>query len=445
MDVVDVDAARRHRRRAPDRGVEGQRGLDQLERRVLEGIEGQVMAMAIELKKKVAEVGVVANGGSTGNALDGVLDQLKAALAASGTTLAGLSSAVSTSTPTSPPVMQQIAAHASSCAALRSGTYRIINPHETANDLSYATYRLTVDAPTLTFTDAEPGHDPESAQLTPVEGAPCSFTYTGEFGTETALVSPGGLIVVRSPSSTGPTRTSLLVPEQLIPLAQLAGTWNYLAYVDGENHGVLQPVNGIRVLDAAGKFVSGTECIGLVCAPAGSVVQPNDLTVNPAGGFSIAGEGTAVARAFAFKTSTGAMSMYVLDPNEGGLSVLTKQVALVLPSVGRVNTYWDFTVGSGSFRWAPLNNAQGGATALVSASTTVTEVDQAAHSYTRVRASDQRVDGFTINSPRDGVRYRPAGTNLSAMVNMPITGTGVVVYVSAAANQNFFGISIDQP
>jgi hypothetical protein len=30
-------------------------------------------------------------------------------------------------------------------------------------------------------------------------------------------------------------------------------------------------------------------------------------------------------------------------------------------------------------------------------------------------------------------------------VNMPITGTGVVVYVSAAANQNFFGISIDQP
>ena len=341
--------------------------------------------------------------------------------------------------------MQQIAAHASSCAALRSGTFRIINPHETANDLSYATYRLTLDAAALTFTDAEPGHDPDGATLTPVAGSPCSFTYDGEFGPETALVSPGGVIVVRSPSSTGPTRTSLLVPEQLIPLAQLAGTWNYVAYIDGENHGVLQPVNGIRVIDAAGKFVSGTECNGLVCAPADSVVQPNDLTVNALGGFSIAGEGGASARAFAFKTSEGAMSMYVLDPNEGGLSIFTKQVALVLPNVGKTNKFWDFTVGSGSFRWAPLNNAQGGASALADVSTTVTEVDTTAQSYTRVRASDQRVDGFAINSPRDGVRYRPAGTTVSAALMMPITGTGIVVYASAAANQNFFGFSIDQP
>jgi len=159
----------------------------------------------------------------------------------------------------------------------------------------------------------------------------------------------------------------------------------------------------------------------------------------------VAGEGNAVGRAFAFKTSEGAMSMYILDPNEGGLSIFTKQVALVLPSVGKTNKYWDFTVGSGSFRWAPLNNGQGGATALVEASTTVTEVDPVANRYTRVRASDQRVDGFTINSPRDGMRYRPAGTNASATVMMSITGTGIVVYTSAAANQNFFGISIDQP
>ncbi len=168
---------------------------------------------------------------------------------------------------------------------------------------------------------------------------------------------------MRSPSSTGPIRTSpLLVPEQVIPLAQLAGTWNYVAYVDGENHGVLQPSNGVRVIDAAGKVVSGTECVGLICSPAESVIS--DLTVDAAGGFDIAGEGGAVARVFAFKTGEGAMSLYVLDPNEGGLTVLTKQVALVLPSVGKTSQNWDFTVGSGGFRWAPANNPQGSASAL---------------------------------------------------------------------------------
>jgi hypothetical protein len=267
--------------------------------------------------------------------------------------------------------------------------------------------------------------------------------YEGEFGTETALVSPAGVIVVRSPSSTGPIRTSLLVPEQVIPLAQLAGTWNYVAYVDGENHGVLQPGNGVRVIDEAGKVVSGTECVGLICNPAESVI--NDLTVDAAGGFDIAGEGGAVARVFAFKTGEGAMSLYVLDPNEGGLTVLTKQVALVLPSVGKTNQNWDFTVGNGSFRWAPANNAQGGASVLSDASTKVTEVDVAAQSYTRVRAADQRSDGGTINSPRDGMRSRLAGANVPATVMMPVTGTGLVFYTSVAANQNFFGISIDHP
>lgn len=391
----------------------------------------------------IHDVLVAANGGSVGNALDRALDQLQAALAASQTTLAGLSTAVAAGTTAAAPVLPQIAARASSCAALRSGTYRVINPHETANDHDYAAYRLTLDATALTVTDAEPGHTPESAALTAVAGAPCSFTYEGEFGTETALVSPAGVIVVRSPSSTGPIRTSLLVPEQVIPLAQLAGTWNYVAYVDGENHGVLQPSNGVRVIDAAGKVVSGTECVGLICSPAESVIS--DLTVDAAGGFDIAGEGGAVARVFAFKTGEGAMSLYVLDPNEGGLTVLTKQVALVLPSVGKTSQNWDFTVGSGSFRWAPANNPQGGASALSDQSIAVTEVDVAAQSFSRVRAADQRTDSVTINSPRDGMRTRPAGANVSATVMMPVTGTGLVFYTSTAANQNFFGISIDHP
>ncbi len=407
----------------------------------LAALQGTVDLTGID---PIGDALVAATGNTAGNALDATLDKLAAALAASQTTLATLSTAIATSTTTSSAVLQQIAPPAASCAALRSGTYRIINPHETANDLAYATYRLVIDATTLKITDAEPTHAPESVTMAPVADSPCRFTYEGEFGTETALVSPAGIIVVRSPSSTGPLRTSLLVPEQTIPLAQLAGTFNYMAYVR-EGSGVLTPSNGTMVIDAAGKFVSGTECVGLACTTSAATDLPSPLTANAAGGFDIAGESGGTARAFAFKTADGTVSLFVLDPNQGGLSVFTQQAALKLPAVGQANSFWDFTVGSGSFAWAPPANSDGGASALTESVTTVTEVDSAAQAFTRIRASDQRIDVNIVNSPRDGVRSRPAAKNASATFNMPLGGTGILIYSSVAANQNFFGISVNRP
>ena len=84
--------------------------------------------------------------------------------------------------------------------------------------------------------------------------------------------------------------------------------------------------------------------------------------------------------------------------------------------------------------------------------TTVLSVDAATSSYTRTRALDSRVDGFTINKPRDGLRYRAAGTsattsggsvNYSEIIAMPLSNTGLNVYVSVAANQSFFGVSVN--
>jgi hypothetical protein len=409
---------------------------------LLAGLQGTIDLTGVD---PIGGTLVAAHGAISGNALDALLDQLAAAMAASHTTLADLGTAIATSTPETTPVLHQIAAAASTCSALRSGGYVVINPHETANDTAYAAYHLAIDAVTLQVTDIEPGHEPDSATLTAVDGHPCSFTYDGEFGTETMLASPGGVIVVQSPSFTGPTRTSLLVPAQSIVLSQLAGTWNYMAYVRDTASGPLVPANGVRVIDGAGKFVSGTDCAGLACADSSASNQPGDLVASAAGGFTIADEGGGVSRAFAFVADNGAMSLYVLDPAEGGLSVFTRQSALSLPTVGAVTKFWDLTVGSGSFRWAPVNNAQGGAGVTANNTVTVTTVDAAAGSYTRIRESDQRVDGFTINSPRDGIRARPAGMNYNAALMMPIEGTGIVVYTSVTAGQNFFGISVNQP
>ena len=77
-----------------------------------------------------------------------------------------------------------------------------------------------------------------------------------------------------------------------------------------------------------------------------------------------------------------------------------------------------------------------------------------AGSYARERLSDGRIDSFTINKPRDGLRYRPAGSSLSyaggtvpfsEILSLPLPGTGVTVYASVAAAQNFFGVSVGKP
>lgn len=412
---------------------------------------------------------VAATGSTPGNAQDVLLDQLRDALQSSGTTLATLRAAVAAATPTTaaeaPPALSQVATAAATCAALRSGTYRVINPHETTHDAGYAAYRVSLAAATLTLTDIEPSHQPaapllpDSATLTPVTGASCSFTMPGDFGTQTALVSPSGIVVVRSPSSMAvgaPVRTSLLVPEGSYALSQLAGEWNYITY---NRDGALQPTRynanqlaytgaltasfGKVSLSAGGSFSALTECIAATCTALPSAELPTALSVNPLGGFD-----SGANRVFAFKTSGGAMALFMLMPNEEGLAVLIRQSPLSLPAVGSVSDFWDFEVGSGGFSWAPLAN---GATALSERQMTVTATDATAQTLTRVRTSDGRVDTFAVNSPYPGLRYRAAAaatgsqSALAATVTMPLASGGLTFSANATTSNNFFGLSVSKP
>jgi hypothetical protein len=397
---------------------------------------------------------VAASGSTAGNALDQRLDALAAALTAAQTTLAEVTTAVVTAAP----VQTIVQPAAAACAGLRSGTYRAINPHETIHDPAYASHLLTIDATKLTVVDASAPGPQTPGTFTPDPSAPCKLTAPGDFGTGTAYVSRSGVIVNLSPSSTGPLRTSFIIPEQTIPLSQLAGTWNWLSY-DRDGAGTpLLPKNGTAVINAAGKFVSGTECVGLTCTPWPTPSRRSDLTVHPAGGFSFtytAASGQVdTVRVFAFATASGALSLFVLAPGEEGMSFLTKQVPRTLPAVGTVDKFWDLTVGTGSFSWAPTTGAAGSVTAsLVDTTTTVTAVDTTAQTYTRTRASDGRIDGFKINDPRTGLRYRAPGAStnsagpitLSGTINMPLTDTGITVYQSSESNRNFFGISVIHP
>lgn len=373
---------------------------------------------------------VAASAGTTGNALDQKLDALKAALAAAGITLADVTTALVASGPDSPaPIKTLLQPVVSSCAGLRSGSYRALNANE--SDPAWANHVFTFDATTLTakFFDA--------STATLVDEGNCVFSIDT---VTKLLVSKSGAIVALDAVSDTQNEVSIIIPEQTIALSELAGTWNVLSFERATAGAALKPSTAMFTLDAAGKFTADSECAGLAACTARTSL-PGNVIANEAGGFTFTDSEGASYKVYALKTTDGQLSLYLLNANGLGFSVAARQQALALPEAQAVNKFWDLSIGGSGY-----------AGTVTDTTTTIQSVDTATSSFTRVRASDGRVDGFSVNKPRDGLRYRAAGSsattsggtvNYSEIIIMPLPGTGLGTYVSVAANQSFFGISVN--
>jgi hypothetical protein len=407
-------------------------------------VDAAIAAIASSLKGAVDLTGlnpmrdalVAADGANLGNTHDQKLDALKAALAAARITLPEIGAALATDTGSTAHVATLMNPATASCAGYRSGKYVILSPHEVGHDASRVAHRVSVDAGRLSFVD-----EADSARtvrtLTADAASPCKFSLPGDYGTVTLLVSPSGLAVANAASANGTMRTSIVVPEQALPVADLAGAWNVIGFGHGTATAPLEPLTATLSIDAAGKFTATAECDALTACVA--VPGPfQGFVPNANGGFDFGS-----ARAFAFKTASGKVSMLMVDKDTGSLVVAVKQAPLALPAVGDVARFWDFGVAS-----------SGLTSAVTDFVTTVRTVDTAANAYTRERASDGRVDGFTIDKPRTGLRYRASGTaltrtgttvSLSELIAMPLPGTGISVYTSLLAGQYSLGVSVTRP
>lgn len=387
---------------------------------------------------------VAATSTSSGNALDVLLDTLGVALSQSQSSLAELTTAVAAapaSNSGSAPAKALLQPAAATCGAFRSGTYRVLNPHETNNDLDYVSHTVTFDAKLMKMADDSLPEPRTWLDVAAVEGSNCRFTYEGDFGTETALISPTGVAVVLSPAINGKTRLSFMIPEQATPLANLAGTWNYLSYERDSLMDNLHALNGQVTLDANGTMSNGLECAPAVCAPWTDAMP--SLVAHPKGGYSVTevpGTFTAgTSRLFPFTAANGETTIFVLEPEESGISFFTREKPLTLPGVGHVSKFWDVQLNASALRWMPGQVFTAG-----DSSVTVTAVDTAARTVTRIRASDSRVDTLAFDQPRTGMRSRAAAGTVPAMVMLPLPGAGMSVYTNASSAQNFFGLSIDQ-
>lgn len=401
------------------------------------GVSGAVAAVTEALKGTVdlGSANPLTAEFKVGDALDQKLDAFKAALDSAQVTLADVTTAVAASGGSAAPVATLLQPAASTCDGLRSGKYRALNASE--SDPAWADHVFTLDAATL----VAKFHD--NGTTTFVDDGHCSFHVQDDDGVTTQLlVSKSGVSVALDSTSTpGMSAVSVLVPEQAIALSELSGTWNMLGMRRAGTSAPFKPYSQTFSLDAAGKFLQGADCAGLTACTAWSGM-PGNLTAASGGGFQYTGTDARVHKVHAFKSADGHVTMYILD-NELGLSVAAKQQAQTLPALNSVSMFWDLSIGTSGMAGAVGDNT-----------TTVQTVDATAGSFTRVRGSDGRVDGFTLNKPRDGLRYRAAGTspltgggtaNLSEIIVMPLPGTGASTYISVSPNQNFLGISVNHP
>ncbi len=389
---------------------------------------------------------VPATGSTAGNAYDQALDALALKLRAASTTLPQLAAQVVAALPSTgaagtvglPPELLLRTAHAD-CAALRTGTYRIVDVYE--QDPARITYTTELDAPTLTmrFTDGSKDQG--------VSEGGCAFTFSNG-GTKVVVSQAGVLVVTTSRQGSSKYRYSLAFPEQAANLAALAGSWNLLQiYPRGSTPEA--PLWDVAVGDiSAAGLINGMQ----ICYRQEPCVvdsgAPTGVKLHAQAGyeFVFSGAVTEVTRVFTYTPGSG-QPMLVATSGNGAL-IGTQRSGLGLRSVGDNWATWELTV-----------NAQGVVPSSFALSNfEVLSVDSVAQSYVRRSAQDGVQNTLMMNKPRTGFTFRAPGTatnsagntvNVSEAYSMPLLGTGVTVYGGisnqAVPSQVFFGASILRP
>ncbi|WP_269503043.1 hypothetical protein [Burkholderia sp. IMCC1007] len=397
-----------------------------------DGVTSAVSAVSLTLSgivdlgaaNPISDTLVAATGSTAGNAMDQAIDKLGAAMAASGTTLEDLSTAVAANPGgnSTGPIQTILQPSAASCASFRSGKYFSINTADNSIE------SVTVDAAKLNVTYQRDG---AVDTLTADSSQACRFLNSdSQYGYD-MVVGKGGIALLRDVRGAS-TYARFLVPAQKISTDQKAGNWVGLTYATNANSaGNLVPSRVNMTLGADGKVTAGSRCYaGIPCY----VWTDADFPVFTEGADGLASTPSngGTGYAITFVGTDGHVSMFWTRP--GGFTVATKAYTMTLPTVGTTNAYWDLTM-----------NRSGAMGAFEAYSNRIDSVDTTANSYTRTRIEDGRVDTWTINDPVVGLRHRAAATNVNESIGLRIAAAGLSASISADAAQNFYNLSMDRP
>jgi hypothetical protein len=292
---------------------------------------------------------------------------------------------------------------ASNCAALHSGTYRIVLP-TAATPLADQYGKMTINAETLAITN------PDGSTDVLVANGPCQYTDSG--GSNEIVVSQAGVIVARYANG-GTFNIGIAFPDQAHTQAELAGDWNALGI---ENAGTTTSAGASlymgfaasATVDAAGAMTAVKECNNAttwdvtVCSDVADGVL--SIKANADGGYDFVDKTEVTGRVFAYKAGGGELMLVSVDA-DGSFTMLTKQRIKALPTVGTARTSWNIFMGN------QLTSTR----ANSPGSQTIVSVDAAAGTWVRDSANNAAItnfhpETFFANNPRNGYNFRAQGT-----------------------------------
>jgi hypothetical protein len=354
----------------------------------------------------IAAALVARTGAAGGDAYDQALDALAAALAASGNTLAGLTSAAIDSagaaqSVASLPAELLLLRAAPTCAQLRSTTYRVVSPTPGAT-INEQSSTLVFDAATMTGVRSDVG---SSASW--VANGNCRFTEQGAGYTADVVVSRAGVLFGRL-TRNAVSRHFVGFASQTRGLAELAGTWNTLGVNRGTSAFVAEA--GTVTLNAEGKFVSGTTCQNAatwavdVCSnvPDAILALIPPFAASADGGFVSDGGGGETNRLFAYRGGSGDLMLVAVN-SEGAFGFYTPDKPTLPPAMGTTASNWNFDAND---QLVPLGSG------LSQSTNTVTSIDAAAGSWTRLQRAIGSTSEYSTtlfaNVPRRGYVFRAA-------------------------------------
>lgn len=385
------------------------------------------------------------------SAYTSALVKLNDALVAGGTSLADLTTAVVNSAPATAaglpvitvglptlPPDQILQPAASTCAAMRSGKYRVVIPIPGAPLSDQVdSFQINVATGAIVYANG-------STQTVAANGT-CRFSDRDK---SDFVVSPAG-VMVGTITDGAKIRTAIVIPEQQHSLADLAGTWNIIGMNPWDGALGFGAVAGTVTVGTEGKILTGSACSHpatwdvVTCGSFTPGTQP--LRVNVAGGFDLIGDsGNVAGRSFMYQAGSGDL-MYIQVYNEGNFNIWTKQKTNSLPTVGEVKTHWGFAI-----------DEQLLSTGVISADTnTIVSVDAAAGSWVRkqktVGGTDEHSETFFANNPRIGYNYRAASStvaadgttvNLNQSTTLGLRGMGLTAVLNQSKKR--FQFSVEQ-
>lgn len=365
------------------------------------------------------------------------------AISTSGTSLSQIASTIGYV-----PATQLLQPAASNCSALQSGTYNVLW-YNSANSAGSTTMANNMDTATVTTSTSSAnvalsfalgtasgmssgGANP-LATLTPTMNGttPIACDYTGTDGTSTAYVSKAGVIVARYVDGTAGTYIGIMVPQQTLTLAALAGNWTRV--VIDSNNGTTNTVNSADfTFSSTGTVSNVTNCQGLTSCAAVTSSLPT-LTVDSTGwGFDLtAADGSWTERYFAYQS--GSSLLMVGIDKQARPKVMPVQATLALPAGGPLNI------------WNPAMDMTPQATSNVGGAT-ITIMSGSGSSFILQQSNSSTstyLTSWSINQPLAGWWYEAqqtvTATDGSQQTDntrfvLPLQGMGMFVNVPFALN-----------